>query len=39
MEEKKLRVHQNVLMAEYYKNQRKEPHELLTKLKDLHDHH
>lgn len=39
IEEKKLRVHQNVLLAEYYKNRAKDPYELLTKLKELHDNH
>ena len=32
-----MRVHQNIVLVEYFKNRAKDPHGLLTKLKEIHE--
>lgn len=39
IDEKKQRVQHNLLLAGYFKNKAKDPHGLLGKLKELHEHH
>ena len=39
IDEKKQRVQHNLLLAGYFKNKAKDPHGLLAKLKELHEHH